>query len=374
MDDATRETEAAADRVRLRRRAVVRMGAAGLGTLCGAALLAACGDGMNSSATPTRAAATAITGTSAPAANAPTPAASGQLTLYASVPQNTLDLMLGAFKKANPALTVNLFRNGTGPVSAKIAAERKAGKIQADLVWLAEPTAIQNYAQMGLLAVWTPPDAPAVPEAYQGAGFWGTRIINVAIGYHKGATAPKPTDWKDLTNATYKGKIGIPNPNFAGSTLGALGYFTQNPQYGFAYYQALASNGAVQLQGNQEVADGIAQGRFDAGFALDYMAMPMAAKGAPIELVWPSSGPIAVYSPVALFKDAANVAAGQQFINFVLSKPGQELLAAQSFQPIRPDVPYNGVPTGVKAVQPDWNALLKNQQDLLDKYGAIFPG
>jgi len=393
---------------RLARRTLLRLSAATVASLGTAAILAACG-GASATVAPTNAPASAATpvvtsGTAMPAPSpsvaSPSPAptaaavasaalatlvpatgastvmiapATGELTLYASVPQDTLDTMIKAFNVQNPGVKVNLFRNGTGPVTAKIAAEQKAGKVQADLGWLAEPTGVQDWADGGLLVKWSPAGADKIAADFKGDTYWGTRIINVVIGYHKGASEPRPTDWMDLKNPAYKGKVGLPNPNYAGSTLGALGYFALTPQYGFPYYDALQKNGAVQLQGNQEIADGVAQGRFVTGMTLDYMLLPAIAKGAPVEMIWPAGGSIAVYSPITVFKDGKNPAAARQFVEFVISDAGQKLLVAQSFEPIRPDIAYTGKPAGAKANSPDWVTLLKNKDDLLNKYGVIFP-
>ncbi len=75
-----------------------------------------------------------------PAAEAPT--ASGQsieITLYTSAPAEIGKIMNDAFTKANPGISVNMYRSGTGSVMARVFAEARSGQIVPDVLHVADP-------------------------------------------------------------------------------------------------------------------------------------------------------------------------------------------------------------------------------------------
>lgn len=297
---------------------------------------------------------------------------SGPLRIYASVPQKTLDALAKAFEQRDPQVQVSIYRNGTGPVAARIAAEERAGGIQADVVWTADPTPLQALSRQGKLLSWTPQGLQAIPTAYRSPDktYFGTRVINVILAYHPGSGVPKPKNFADLLKPVYRNRIGIANPAYAGSTFAELGTFVQDPGLTWRYFEGLKANGAVQETGNQQVADGVASGQFAVGITLDYMVRPMEKKGSPIEAIWPQSGAVSVYSPIGIIQGSPHAAAAKAFVNFVLSRPGQTILLKKSFMPVRTDLP--GAPAAGTTVTPPWAYLLQNKKALLARYAQIF--
>ena len=305
-------------------------------------------------------------------APAPTGSAnpSGTVRLYTSVVQETVDAVVNPFKAAHPGVTVEVFRAPTGQLDSRIAAEQRQGGIQADVLWETDPLSMQQFAGQHLLRQWTPAEQSAVPAGYRGNGFWGTRILNMVI-IHRAELTPAPVDWSDLLNPAYKGAVAIPDPGFAGSAYGALAYLGMSPDYGIDFYRRLKANGAVQVSAIGDVITGVAEGRFKVGMALDVTTRQQIAKGSPIKIAWPKSGAIAIYSPIAEIASSPNRVAAEAFIDFVLSKPGQEAIAATGWQPIRAGVAGGPTPGG-KQVEPDWSAAFKRQADLLREYRTVF--
>lgn len=303
----------------------------------------------------------------------PSPAGpGGTIRLYTSVTQDTVDAVLAAFADAYPDVRVETFRAPTGELDARIASERRTGKIAADVLWGTDPLSVEAYAADGLFLSWTPGEAIAVPEPYRTDTFWGTRILNMVIVAGAGVE-PMPADWSDLADPAFAGGVAIPDPGFAGSAFGALGYFATAPEYGMDYYRDLKANGAVQVQAIPEVLTDVAEGAYAAGMTLDKVARDAIAQGSPVRLVWPASGAIAIYSPIAVFTDAANPDAARAFANFVLGRAGQEAIAGTGWQPIRDDV-TGGPAIDGEQVGPDWSELFQRQEQLLDEYRSIFGG
>ncbi len=298
-------------------------------------------------------------------------APSGTLTLYTSVTQDTVDAVLAAYAVAYPDVSIDVFRAPTGELDARIAAERASGGVGADVLWGTDPLSVQAYASQDLFKAWTPAEVDAVPPAYHTDTFWGTRLLNMIIVYRDGVT-PEPTDWTDLVDPAHAGRVAIPDPGFAGSAFGALGYFASSDAYGIDYYAALKQNGATQVQAIPEVLTSVAEGQYDLGMTLDKTARDAIAAGSPVHIAWPTSGAIAVYSPVAVFDSTDNPGAAESFANFLLTVEGQTAIADTGWQPIRDDVA--GPEIGGPQVAPDWNAIFDRQEELLRDYRSIFGG
>ncbi len=309
---------------------------------------------------------------SAPAIGGSPGLPNGVLRLYSSVTQDTIDAVVTAYNRQFPNVTVEVFRAPTGQLDGRIAGELRSGDVNADLLWATDPLSAQSYAARDLFWAWTPAEATSVPVADRSNVFWGTRLLNMVIVHAPGMANP-PADWHDLTDASLAGRVAIPDPGFAGSAFGALGYFATADGYGMDYYRALRANGAVQVQSIADTLTGVAEGQFLAGITLDKSARDAIAAGSPLEMTWPASGAIAIYSPIAVWKDAQNVVAAQSFVDFVLSADGQAAVAGTGWQPIRADVSGGPAVDGPQ-VAPDWAALFDRQDALLTEYRSIFSG
>jgi iron(III) transport system substrate-binding protein len=345
-----------------------------LGILSTLALIAAACNATGGGAAATGGAISASASTSAATSPggsgaAPPTVAPGGILVYTSVTQDTIDAVVGGFKSANPGVPVSVFRAPTGELAGRMAAEQREGRIRADVLWLTDPLSIQAYAAQNLLLRWMPSQASALKPAYAADSYWGTRLLNMVI-VRQSSLTPAPASWHDLTSDAYKGAVAIPNPGFAGSAFGALGYFALDPGFGPDFYRALKANGAVQLNSPDDIVTGVAQGKYKVGMTLESSANAAIKKGSPVAIVWPQPGAIAIYSPIAVLAASTNPDGAKAFLEFVLSGPGQAAIAALGWQPIRSDV--RGPVPGGPQVSPDWAAAFARRDQLLADYRAIF--
>lgn len=288
-----------------------------------------------------------------------------QLAIYTSVTQDTVDAVVAAFEAQNPDVDVTVFRAPTGELTARIAAEAREGGIGADILWMTDPLSIQQYAADGLLRAWSPDGVEAIVDEYRTETYFGTRILNLVIVAASDLADP-PTDWIDLSSVG--GTVAIPDPAFAGSAFGALGYFASTPDYGIEFYRELRDNGAIQVRSPGDVVNGVAEGLYSAGISLDRTVNAAVADGSPVQLIWPTSGAISIYSPIAVFEESV-ASAAQPFVEFVLTTEAQQAIADTGWQPIRADVewPDLGDQVGI-----DWSGAFTSQDGLLTEYQAIF--
>ena len=172
------------------------------------------------------------------ASPAPIPEPAGTIRLYTSVTQATVDAVVAAYAAAHPGVTVEVFRAPTGELAARIAAELRDGRILGDVLWLTDPLSIQAYADQGLLRAWEPAEAAGdrsrLPRRRR---YWGTRFLNMVIVRGSGVDARSAVDWSDLADPAYRDAVAIPDPGFAGSAFGALGYFALSTDAGLDFYR-----------------------------------------------------------------------------------------------------------------------------------------
>ena len=83
--------------------------------------------------------------TAAPEASAAEALAPATITVYTSEPQEKIDAIVAAFNEDQPDVTVEVFRAGTGDLTARIEAERTTGDVQADILLAADAGTFETY-------------------------------------------------------------------------------------------------------------------------------------------------------------------------------------------------------------------------------------
>ncbi|MBA2445331.1 MAG: extracellular solute-binding protein, partial [Nocardioidaceae bacterium] len=218
---------------------------------------------------------------------------------------------------------------------------------------------------------WTPDDAAVIHEQFRTDDYVGAAVLYMLAIYHDGV--PAPTSWSDLTGPDYE-SVAVADPNVAASALGALGWFSQTPDFGLGFYAALKEQGATQVGTPDEVTTGVAQGLYQAGITIANSAYLAKEAGSPIGVVWPDPGAVAIYGPIALAKDSADSDPAKDFISYVVSEPGQRVLAKAGSYPTLPGVEGPEVPDDAPVVYPDWQQITATKETLLSDYQKIFGG
>jgi len=290
------------------------------------------------------------------------------ITLYTCVSDTTIGPVIKKFEASHPGTKVKLFRAPTGDLNARVAGDVRSGGLRADVVWACDPLTMQDYANQKLVGGWTP--RTAIPAKYRTRDYVGVALLYMVAVVHRGVPAPKA--WSDLTGPTYSGKVAVPDPAVAASALGALGYFAEDPHYGMDFYAQLKKRGAKQVSTPDDVVTGVAEGTYRAGMTIANSAYAATKAGSPLEVRWPRPGAVAVYGPIALAKDSSKTSTAKQFISYVTSRAGQQVLARAGSYPVLPGVSGPTKPPGAPVVSPDWATISADKDGLLARYQKIF--
>ena len=273
-------------------------------------------------------------------------AASGKLVLYTSQPDKIAAETIAGFNKHEPQVEVEIFRSGTTEIMNKIEAELVGGAPHADVLFIADAVSMEQLKADGRLAAYPGADLRAFPAGTYDPDktYFGTKLITTGIIYNTAAPF-KPASWKDLLKPEAKGQVVLPSPLYSGAAAIHMAAIEAMPSLGTSYYMQLAANGADAAKGNGAVVTAVAGGQKMYGMIVEFMALNAKVKGSPVDFVFPSEGVSAVTEPVAILKTAHNPEAARAFVDFILSKEGQELAVAQGFLPARADVaPPAGFP------------------------------
>jgi len=266
------------------------------------------------------------------------------LTLYTSQPNKDAQMTVDAFEATNPDIKVEWVRDGTTKLMAKLRAELSSGVVKPDVLLIADSVTMESMVSDDYLYSYMSPNRNQYEKSlYNEKGYYyGTKLITTGIVRHK--KAPQhPLDWSDLVKPEYKNQVAMPSPLYSGAALIHLATLTNNHSLGWSFYEQLHVNKAIAQGGNGGVLKAVASGTKPYGVIVDFLAIREAAKGSPIEFIFPKTGVSMVTEPVAIMKEAKNKEAAKRFVDFLLSKEGQSLVLKQGYLPARSDI---GVPAG----------------------------
>jgi iron(III) transport system substrate-binding protein len=271
-------------------------------------------------------------------------AVDGALTLYTSQPNTDAQQSIDAFMAAYPDVKVTFVRDGTTKIMAKLEAELAAGSTPADVLLIADSVTMEGLKARDLLMAHPDADVSVYPAGTHDADktWFGTKLITTGIMYNTAATMV-PASWSDLLKDEAKGQLAMPSPLTSGAALIHTATLVDNLEAGWGYYEGLAANGAQASGGNGGVLKQVAGGEKLYGMVVDFLPIREKAKGAPVEFVFPEEGVSAISEPVAILASTQNADAAKAFVDFLISKRGQELALSQGYLPAHPDV---AVPAG----------------------------
>ena len=286
------------------------------------------------------------------------------------------DLKTGFIKKY-PDIKVDFQSAGAGKLMAKIAAERESGKILADVLWTSEVPDFYQMKKQDLLQAYIPAESKLLlnPLPDYDGSFTAVRLGTLGIAYNTRLIKEAPKTWTDVQKPAFKGAYGIANPALSGTAYMSVAVLSK--AFGWGYFEALRANGAKMGKGSGQVVDDTASGDLLASLAVDYITLDKVDKGATLALVYPPEM-LLIPSPIAIIKNSPNTEAAKKFVDYVLSKEGQTVIANEGTLPVRADVKVPErfklplVEDAVKrAMKIDYQAIMAEKEATIKKFTDI---
>lgn len=302
-------------------------------------------------------------------------APSGRLTLYTSQPDADAQKTVAAFQALYPDVEVTIFRSGTEEVISRFLLEAEAGAPQADVLLVADAPTFEILKARGMLASYRSPYADDIDPAYYDPDYtyYGTKIMATVIAYNTALARPLAS-WNDLVSLR-PGQVAMPDPNYSGAAAYNLGVFTRAEGLGWEWYEALRQGRVLLTQGNGAVLRAVASGERPYGIIVEYLAIRAKQEGSPIDIVYPKEGVPVITEPVGIVKSTQNPEAARAFVDFLLSREGQQLAADMGYMPLRHDVdPPAGFPSlsEIEVLSAETKVLVEQREADKERFNELF--
>jgi iron(III) transport system substrate-binding protein len=264
--------------------------------------------------------------------------AEGKLMFYATFNAADSKTLIDGFKKLYPKIDATYYRSTDSALMERILNENRAGQNLWDVV-VTTSFYGHNLKKRGLLAPYDSPERKFYRDGYKDPqATWTSSYTNYgAFGYNTRMVAKSsvPKSFDDLLKPEWKGHIGMDSRPYEwfGTTLKAMG-----EEKGLAYMRELAKQTQLRA-GRTLLAQLVAAGEFKGaltGYSQTFEVLK--PSGAPVD--WVYLNPVfANIHPTGVAAKAPHPNAARLFIDFILSKRGQELIRGMNRIPDRIDTP-----------------------------------
>lgn len=262
----------------------------------------------------------------------------GEMIWYSTMTLDQSKQVIDRFQKKYPFIRPNLFRTGGGPLLNKILTEAR-GNLHAWDVVVGRGEMVLPLMEKKLLASFRSPETKMIDnDLVDNEGYWVAYYVNTyVLGYNTKLVkkADVPTTYEALLNPKWKGgQISVDTEAY-GMLQGLIGIWGK--EKAVSYFRRLAAQDPVAKRGNTERVQLAVAGEYALIIAYNQTIQRMTSRGAPIDWI-PLEPAVVQVNPVMLAAKAPNPNAARLFIDFILSKEGQQMLTGFQRIPVRKDV------------------------------------
>jgi ABC-type Fe3+ transport system substrate-binding protein len=258
----------------------------------------------------------------------------GRLVLYASAAVQQLQLYFAAFNKRYPFIKTEYYRTDKQKLLSRILLEHRSKQNLADLI---HTSVIETHIlkTRGALSRYVPAEAGGFPRQFKDPeGYWTSVLLSgTLLGFNSRqvSRAEAPQRYEDLLLPRWKNAMGLDNTK--------IEWFAMLLKLkGRPFMEKLAAQNPKVMAGNTNLLNLLAAGEFALTPGVyEYSIEVLKAKGAPVD--WVGLEPVIVYTvAVSLPAQPPHPNAAKLFIEWLLSKEGQEVVNQYGRVPIREDV------------------------------------
>jgi iron(III) transport system substrate-binding protein len=267
----------------------------------------------------------------------------GTLTLYSGM-NNSDTLFIGdAFTKKYPFIKFKFIRITAGKRLQRLIMEKQAGKRIADVFHVMGVDST-IFRKEGLLQKYVSPETGNWPEGFKDPeGYWtGYYSSYNAWMYNTRMVSEKeaPKSYEDLLDPKWKGKIGMSRGEYEWYQ-GMMDFMGR--EKGLQFMRRLADQDIRMYGGKTLTMQLMASGEFPIAKGTLHRGLQIKKRGAPLQLIDFPTPTLAGMRAIVLHADAPHPNAGKLFIDFMLSKQGQEALNKRDRHAVRMDIKVDPV-------------------------------
>lgn len=306
----------------------------------------------------------------------------GQVMIYTSMYEDIIDQIKPKVQEKFPNVKVEFFQGGTGAIQSKVAAELSSGKLDCDMLMVAETSYALELKEKKILHAYRSPQADKINKKlnYDKEGYWyPVRISNMVLAYNpekvkKEDVATSFEKFPTMPNA--QGKISMSNPLTSGTALASISGLKD--KYGEAYFKALGDAKVAVESGS------VALGKLETGECTEIMVLEESVlkkrqeEKSPLECIYPDDGTLVVPSPIMIIDDQhsknANAKVCEAILDWFLSPEGQQTIVdgwMHSVLEQAPALPYDAKKTSEildKQMPINWEKTYKEREQLRTEF------
>lgn len=272
-----------------------------------------------------------------------------ELLVYTAAEPDVLPVYGKEFSRLYPDITIKWIRDSTGPVLARLAAEKDAPR--ADAIFALSLSAVLTLPR-DMLETYRPSEFDAlIPAMRDNAdapswipfSAWGAALcVNERECERLGLPVPK--SWADLTDPVYAGHIVMPSPVSSGTGLFLINSWLDlwGADKGWEYMEKLDANIKMYIHSGSKPAQMAAQGEAVIGLSSASFAQALLRRRAPLSIILPEEGvgwDMEVSAIVRKDRPADDpvLDAARKLMDFTVSADVAALVAKNGYVPPRAD-------------------------------------
>lgn len=262
---------------------------------------------------------------------------SGEITVYTALEDEQVSEYLAKFNETYPDITVNVVRESTGIITAKLIAEKD--NPQADVVWGTAASSMMVLDDMEALEPYEPEGCDRILPQFKsdkevptwvGIDAWETAfVVNTEEIKKLGMEADEIQSYEDLLDPRLKGQIVMSNPNSSGTGFLTVSAILQlkgtDSDDGWNYLDQLHENIGQYVHSGSKPAKMAASGECAVGISFGYAGISQRDKGAPVEVIFPEEGSGWDLEANALMKKDEINPAAYTFLDWAISDDAMDL-------------------------------------------------
>jgi len=262
----------------------------------------------------------------------------GKVAFFTTMTLSQSKKVVDRFQKKYPFIEPELFRTGGDALLNKIETEARGG-LHAWDVTSGRGDMVLPLLQKKLVAPYRSPESKMIPrDLVDPEGYWTAYYVNpFVLGYNTNLVqkGDVPKTYEELLDPKWKGgKISIDDSAY-GFLIGLIRSWGK--EKAVDYFKKLAAQQPSVMRGNTNRVQMAMAGEYPLIIAYAPTIQRETSLGHPMDWVPLEPVPVQV-NPAMLAAQAPHPNAGKLFIDFLLSKEGQEMLIGFRRVPVREDV------------------------------------
>ena len=246
------------------------------------------------------------------------------LRVLTSLPDYFTKPFVDEFSKKYPAINVTVLNKNTVASVEEILMDNPR---RFDLFWSSSPEAFSLLEKFGRLRDRSQDGGQTfVDFAYSGVGWC----------WMEGFEGRPPATWNDLLDPRFQDRLAMSHPARSGSTHMLLEVILQDRGWdrGWQYIFGLSQNLKTITARSFSVIEGLKRGRFDVGLSIDFLALTETDDGVRFQYGQPV---MMAPARISILNHGSAPEEAGLFVDFMLSKPAQELLTRSDIRRIPVD-------------------------------------